>query len=531
MTDWTFDVDKMLWLIFSKEVIILFVFSYLMIIVWKYQYFKQRGIKTPKYRFVCGNYFDLIRNNSESENVYKWTMQLGKTFGYFEGHSPVLVTSDLDIIQEVFIRQFSNFSARKKNPMEGADSREFNHLMRSSNCRWKRMRSVMNPTFSKQKLEKMNPLLNECIDRLIFKIRNNIISELKIPEAFKKLTMDSLWKCTYGIDLNIQNKPCNEYFKASEKIFADAYKFKFIKLLSIFFPEFDFLWIFFTNFQNEIKKRIGLPREPKVFIINEFHKTLKEKISNDQEYRKDYMQLLIDSLDDDEKLIKKYDHLNISEIKDFHLEKKLTLNEIKANLKMFMLAGYESTSFALSFCFHMLAIKKNEQETLYNEIEDFFSNESIVPDIQNVNRLPYLDMFCKEILRFYPISRVARRCVKQTTVKGINMTPGLIVRIHHFAIHFDPVLWGPIDPKEFFPLRHKVARNPLCFLAFGLGPRICLGMKFALSQMKLALVKCLLKFEIESTNETPKFLEFSEGILRTAINEFQIRFNPRTDKS
>ena len=32
---------------------------------------------------------------------------------YYEGHLPVLVTSDLEIIEEIFFKQFSNFSARK----------------------------------------------------------------------------------------------------------------------------------------------------------------------------------------------------------------------------------------------------------------------------------------------------------------------------------------------------------------------------------------------------------------------------------
>ena len=34
-------------------------------------------------------------------------------FSFYEGHIPVLVTSDVDIIQEVFIKQYGNFSARK----------------------------------------------------------------------------------------------------------------------------------------------------------------------------------------------------------------------------------------------------------------------------------------------------------------------------------------------------------------------------------------------------------------------------------
>jgi hypothetical protein len=41
------------------------------------------------------------------------TKKYGKTYGIFEGHLPIMVTSDLDIIQEVFIKQSTNFSARK----------------------------------------------------------------------------------------------------------------------------------------------------------------------------------------------------------------------------------------------------------------------------------------------------------------------------------------------------------------------------------------------------------------------------------
>lgn len=45
--------------------------------------------------------------------MQEWTKKYGKTFGYYEGHTPMIVTSDLDLIQEIFIKQFNNFSARR----------------------------------------------------------------------------------------------------------------------------------------------------------------------------------------------------------------------------------------------------------------------------------------------------------------------------------------------------------------------------------------------------------------------------------
>lgn len=104
-----------------------------------------------------------------------------------------------------------------------------------------------------------------------------------------------------------------------------------------------------------------------------------------------------------------------------------------------MLAGYESTSYALLYCFYVLATNKNEQDRLYDEIMNFKYNNN---DDSNLNEMKYLDMFCKEILRFYPISRVVRRCVKETTIKNICMSQGLIVKIDVKSVHFDPQIWG-----------------------------------------------------------------------------------------
>ncbi len=74
----------------------------------------------------------------------------------YEGHRPVLITSDLDVMQEVFIKQFNNFSARKKLPLETDDSNPVKSLIRATKSRWKRMRVIMNPTFSSLKLKEVN---------------------------------------------------------------------------------------------------------------------------------------------------------------------------------------------------------------------------------------------------------------------------------------------------------------------------------------------------------------------------------------
>jgi cytochrome P450 len=65
-----------------------------------------------------------------------------------------------------------------------------------------------------------------------------------------------------------------------------------------------------------------------------------------------------------------------------------------------------------------------------------------------------------------------------------------------YSVHYDRELWGPEDPDIFFPERHETKRHPLAYLPFGAGPRHCIGMRFALIEMKILLVRLLREYSI-----------------------------------
>jgi cytochrome P450 len=68
-----------------------------------------------------------------------------------------------------------------------------------------------------------------------------------------------------------------------------------------------------------------------------------------------------------------------------------------------MLAGYETTSTALTYSLFVLARYPDEQEKLFNELHQHSDTNPFEPNYDNVMKLTYLDMFIKEVLRFYPI--------------------------------------------------------------------------------------------------------------------------------
>ncbi len=118
-------------------------------------------------------------------------------------------------------------------------------------------------------------------------------------------------------------------------------------------------------------------------------------------YKLDYMQLLIEALDDN--LDTSLDKIEYST--NMKLEKKLTLHEVNENLLLFLLAGFETTSTTLSYCFWVLAQHPNEQNKLHDEIDSHYNDLSELT-YDSVNNLQYMDKFIKEVLRMHPIGNL-----------------------------------------------------------------------------------------------------------------------------
>ena len=513
--------------------VVVTIVGYLLKIRNSYNFFKKQGIKTPPYEFLYGNYREL-KKKTYSEALQQWTKQLGKTYGYYEGHLPVLVTSDLELIQQIFIKQYNNFSARRRPAIARGEKEGEGHLFTASRLRWKKMRNIMNPTFSSAKLRELGPLISLCSDRLIKVVDNQ--EEINIYNYYKRFTMDTIWNCAFGVDIDVQNHPDNEYFKRSETVFRNTADLTPIMYLTLYFHELKFfvgnvfmaLNRFFLNFGISFSPHGWLFKN--VSLIVEKRKQLGAAAAK----KRDFVQLLLEA--------EAFKSENKSDTESdgggdpsaVHIIKKLSPNEVKTNLILFMLAGYETTSTALTYSTYVLAKYPEEQQKLYDEISAAFSHDSDIKEINtdSVQKLEYLDMFVKEVLRFYPIGNnvVSRECTIPTTINGINFKVNQTVAVDVMSIHFDPELYGPRDPYEFYPARFspEIKRHPLSFLGFGLGPRNCIGMKFALIELKLGLVKMLLNFEIlPPKGGFSEKLEIIEGIVRGPKNGVNVVLKKR----
>ena len=171
-----------------------------------------------------------------------------------------------------------------------------------------------------------------------------------------------------------------------------------------------------------------------------------------------------------------------------------------------MIAGYETTSTALSYLTYVLATHPDEQLKLHQHIEDHLPStaEGGMPTYDDIVDMDYLDMFIRETLRMYPIAPIVinRQSAEEFHIKGIGTLPaGTRIAVDMYQLHFDPDLWGPVDPKEFYPERFATKRHPMAWIPFGAGPRNCVGMRFALMELKMTLVCLLRKYSIVDCGE------------------------------
>lgn len=91
-----------------------------------------------------------------------------------------------------------------------------------------------------------------------------------------------------------------------------------------------------------------------------------------------------------------------------------------------------------------------------------------------------------------------------------KISKGTMFIVPIFSVQRDPEIYP--DPDKFDPDRFSeeemAKRHQFAFTPFGEGPRICIGMRFGLMQVRLGLVALLRKYKISHSSKTSKDIKF-----------------------
>ncbi|MFN3912887.1 cytochrome P450 [Hyphomonas sp.] len=161
------------------------------------------------------------------------------------------------------------------------------------------------------------------------------------------------------------------------------------------------------------------------------------------------------------------------------------------NLLGFIMAGYETTSTALTWTLYLIAAHAPTQARLIDEANNVLGADDVTPDA--LPALSFARAVISEAMRLYPPAFLLTRVSAQDTeLAGRPVRAGQRVNIPVYALHRRAAAWPnphAFDPSRFLP--GSASPDRFAYLPFGAGPRICIGAAFAMSEMIALLVTLL----------------------------------------
>ena len=190
--------------------------------------------------------------------------------------------------------------------------------------------------------------------------------------------------------------------------------------------------------------------------------------------------------------------------KDGETSESMSNEQLHDEVMTLLIAGHETTANALAWAWVMLDLHPNEQERLHRELHEVTGGRPVAAE--DLPRLPRLRMVFLETLRLYPpVWMFDRRAIQADRLAKTNIRPGDLVIISAYAVHRIPSLWA--DPEAFRPERFEPGKeeqkNKFAYLPFGAGPRICMGMSFAMMESQIILGTLLGRFRARLAEPGP----------------------------
>ncbi|KAF6198389.1 hypothetical protein GE061_008137 [Apolygus lucorum] len=465
------------------------------------EHWKNRGVphKTPMLFF--GNSINAVlgKGSLMQENRRDILQMFPKAplVGYYEFVKPVLIVNDLDLIQKVLIKDFSHFNHRPLTP----DEDKFPELVNLSNMigkRWKSLRNKMIPVFTTGKLRLMFEQMSVLSDSLLESINPKNEEEVKsvdLKKLFNCYSMDIIGSTAFGINVGSLKDNDNEFARIGRTAFGWAFtlRFMFVYNCSALAKHFGVG----INSPSTVKYFSGIVKQTLAHRVasgdqrNDFVNlmlTLKEKgfLESGKEEADSYLDMIDDSLPDNERV-------------------EITEDLILSNAFLFIMAGFDTVGTLLALFCYDLSQNVDKQEKLRNEIEKAYNAKNGVFNYDTIRDTPYMEMCVKETMRLHTIVGIINReCTKEYTFPGTNVTvqPGESIEISSYSIHMNPEIYP--EPEKFIPERFAPDISyPNCtWLPFGDGPRICIAMRFVITEVKCAMAKLLMKYDIRLNPKT-----------------------------
>ncbi|XP_058449383.1 uncharacterized protein LOC131429332 [Malaya genurostris] len=484
-----------MWIYLALVVILLTVYR----IRDRYSYWKKRGVPFLKGSFPLGNlqgifgqHWSLLTKDCYDKLKHS-SRKLGGIYFFFK---PVALALDLDFVKDVLIKDFQHFHDRGLYNNE-KDDPLMAHLVTLEGNKWKTLRHKLTPTFTSGKMKMMFPVVTSVAEHFQQSLEAAVATgqEIEVKDFLARYTTDVIGTCAFGLECNSLADPKAKFREMGRSIFQPNP----VLLMKLLFG------LMFGELAKRMHMRL-IENDVSDFFMNAVKETVQHREEN-KIVRNDFMDLLI-------KL------KNAEPIEDENNTQlgQLTFNEVAAQAFVFFVAGFETSSTAMTFCLYELARNQELQERARQSVLDSLESHGSMT-YEAIYDMKYVENCINESLRKYPpLSNIFRSVSNNYKVEGtdIVLEKGCRLLVPVFAIHHDPELYpdpDKYDPDRFHPDQVS-RRHPMAFLPFGDGPRSCIGLRFGMMQALVGMA-CVLqrfRFKIAHSKGDPLVLDPSNFI-------------------
>ncbi|XP_057322620.1 cytochrome P450 9e2-like [Microplitis mediator] len=462
-------------------------------------FFEKHGIPHKKPFPFFGNMGKIIFRKATGVDLINDTYNCNseaKFVGFFNFTSPVIMIRDLELIKSITVKNFDHFVDHKSLSDPEMEPLLGNNLLSLSGDRWRQIRTLLSPAFTSSKMKGMFKLMSECAsnfsDYLVGQAQNNSI-EFNSKDIFTRYTNDTIATCAFGVSVDSMNNPDNDFYVFGKK----GTSFVGIKALKFFISSS------FPKLAKLFRVKV-IEREVEKFFYDLVRDTIATRDAKGI-YRPDMIQLMMEARGNN----------------PGSKTPELSIESMTSQAFVFFFGGFDSTSTLMCFAAHEIASHPEIQEKLQKEIDQVLEKCDGDPTYEAINSMIYLDAVVNEALRKYPIQvAIDRVCTKNFELpptlpgsKPVSVKSGDNIWVPVWAIHRDPQYFP--DPEKFIPERFigdaKDDLNTSAYLPFGVGPRMCIGNRFALLEIKVLFFYLLAKCTIKISDKMILPIQFSKS--------------------
>lgn len=391
---------------------------------------------------------------------------------------PALLISDPHLVKLVLATNFSHFSDRGVHYDDQNDPL-WSNLFSMPFSQWKEIRGKSSPLFSPGKIREMLDIGNQKIqlmqDHLESVLQETNQIEVRVKEIAVLFNTSLMASIFFGFEMNAFKEPNHIFAKMGKKFFDSKSIRNIVTNMGGFLCP-SILRLF---------KITMLSPELITYALTLMKKVIIQRTIDPDSIREDLVKMLMD-MQGNKTVTDKF------------------IQRCTAQSLIFYLGGYDTAAITISFCIHELSRSEDLLLKVRQEIDPIMQNRGGQLQLEDLQRMPFLDQCIKETMRKYPpVGLINRQCTEEFKLPGeagLVILEGTPIIIPVYGLHMDDRYYP--NPHEFKPERFaEGCADDLPWYPFGFGPRMCIGVRLAMGIVAMVVANLLYRYDFKSSKE------------------------------